>query len=112
LQLSVVGGQAYVPPLSDVLSVQVPKEEPVAKSRSIAVSGGTAVQLDGVDPRQVKHSVRMPPLPPVVPVAPPVPPVLPMPPVVLMPPVIAMPPVSAIPPVVSVAPAIPAPPAA
>jgi hypothetical protein len=71
--------------LSDVFSVQVPKEEPVAKSRSFAVSGGRAVQLEGVAPLQGKHSLDAPLLPPVVPVAPPAglaPPVAPIPPVV------------------------------
>jgi hypothetical protein len=95
--------------LSDVLSVQVPKPEPVVKSRSIAVSGGTAVQLAGVAPLQGRHSVGMPLLPSVVPIAPPV---VAIPPVVAMPPVVALPPVVAMPPVLPVAPVVPAPPEA
>jgi hypothetical protein len=110
--------------LSDVISVQVPKPEPVVKSRSVAVSGGTAVQLAGVAPLQGRHSVGTPLLASVVPVAPPevakspvllMPPVVARPPVVAMPPVVATPPVLLIPPVVAmppVAPVVPAPPEA
>jgi len=77
-------------PWSDVPSVPMPKEEPVVKSRSIAVSGGTAVQLDGVAP--CRQALRRDGAAPArVPVAPPV---VPMPPRGTMPRVAAMPPVA------------------